>query len=326
MTDAVLQVFLLVLVGVLTAAVGWIQEDSARSFSEFVFRVFMPPLLFRAMATVDLSILSLQPIVAYLGTASLLYLAVYFMAGRFGPALFPRSSSEPGHRAAVALAIVFSNNVMVGIPVVKIFFGPEGLAILLSVISVHALVLLGMGTVGFELARRPAGGPAGQGAHASVFRWAVLGPVLKKSVLSPVVVPIFLGLAWNALALPMPLLLDSVLAVLGQAGVPACLVLLGATLYLDRNRIEPKSVGPIVLGKLVVFPVLVYGVAQHLLGLSPLQVAILTTMACLPTGANTYLLSQGYGMGVSLTATGVAATTALSAFTLPYVLSLFASP
>lgn len=314
MTDAVLQVFLLVLVGVLTAAVGWIQEDSARTFSEFVFRVFMPPLLFRAMATVDLSILSIAPVLAYLGTASLLYLAVYMLMGRWGS----RSATHAGDRAAVALSIVFSNNVMVGIPVVKIFFGPEGLAILLSVVSIHALVLLGLGTTGFELAR---------GLETSrAFRWSVLGPVLQKAVFSPVVVPIFLGLGWNVLGLPMPLLMDSVLAVLGQAGVPACLVLLGATLYLDRHRIEPKAVGPIVLGKLVVFPVLVYLVAQHLLALTPLQVAILTTMACLPTGANTYLLAQRYGMGVSLTATGVAATTALTAFTLPYVLSLFSAP
>jgi predicted permease len=125
-------------------------------------------------------------------------------------------------------------------------------------------------------------------------------------------------------AIPMPILIDSTLAALGQVGVPCCLVLLGASVFHARNRFQARGVGLIILFKLALMPAVVFLLAQFVFELEPLAVAVLTTMGALPTGANPYLLTQRYNQGVSMAATAVAATTALSVISLPYVLSQFA--
>jgi predicted permease len=101
-------------------------------------------------------------------------------------------------------------------------------------------------------------------------------------------------------------------------------MLLGASIFHSRNQIEPKAVAPAVFFKLVIHPSVVFGIASFIFQLPPLTTAVLTTMAALPAGANTYLLAQRYNQGVTLSATAVVATTAVSAFSIPYVLSLFA--
>ncbi|MFM1928434.1 MAG: hypothetical protein RIR28_1017, partial [Pseudomonadota bacterium] len=149
MTDALLQVFLIVSVGILVAWLGWIDEASTNLFSSLVLRVFMPALLFRSMASVSFESLSVTPILSYLSAGLLMYALAFVVARYWGPRA-DRQESVVGLSAATAICAIFSNNVMVGIPIIKLFYGPEGLVVLLTVLSMHALVLLGFGTLVFE--------------------------------------------------------------------------------------------------------------------------------------------------------------------------------
>lgn len=343
MTDALLQVFLIVAVGILVARMGWIDEASTNLFSSLVLKVFLPALLFRAMATVDFEALSILPIISYLSATVLVFALVYLLATRtalariyrtdnrsdnrgdpspsvrdgLGPSATPdeRRGISSGVGVSLALASTFSNNVMVGIPVVKLFFGPDGLVVLLTVLTMHSLVILGLSVVGFEMSSK---------GRSRRSRLMTAKQLVQMAVLHPVVIPIMLGLLVGSLGLELPLLLDSTLLSMGQVAIPCCLMLLGASIYHSRNQIEPRAVAPAILFKLVLHPLLVFLVAAWILDLPPLTVGVLTTMAALPAGANTYLLAQRYNQGVTLSATAVVATTAVSAFSIPYVLSLFA--
>jgi Predicted permeases len=93
MTDALLQVFLLVGVGLLVARLGWIDEVSTQSFSNLVLKVFLPALLFRTMATVDFNALSLLPIFNYLSLTMLTY-ALAFSGRNARRALCPTPANE----------------------------------------------------------------------------------------------------------------------------------------------------------------------------------------------------------------------------------------
>jgi malonate transporter len=323
MTDALLQVFLIIGIGVLVAWLGWIDEQATQVFSGLITRVFLPALLFRAMASVDFNTLGVGPILGYLTASVLVFVLVYGLAYRyahwFGAAAAGGSThgDTPGGLAAsAAISATFSNNVMIGIPLVKLFYGPEGLVVLLTVLTMHSLIMLGAGIVGFEMAVR------GRSRRSKLM---TLKHLVQTAVLHPVVIPIYLGLLVSLLGWELPILIDSTLASMGNVAVPACLVLLGASVFQSRHQVRPKGVAPVLVFKLVLHPVLVYLAAQFVFGLPPLTVAVLTTMASLPTGSNPYLLSQRYNQGVSLSATAVVATTAMTAISLPYVLSLFTS-
>jgi malonate transporter len=323
MTDALLQVFLIIGIGVLVAWLGWIDEQATQVFSGLITRVFLPALLFRAMASVDFNTLGVGPILGYLTASVLVFVLVYGLAYRYAhwfgaaPAGGSTHGDTPGGLAAsAAISATFSNNVMIGIPLVKLFYGPEGLVVLLTVLTMHSLIMLGAGIVGFEMAVR------GRSRRSKLM---TLKHLVQTAVLHPVVIPIYLGLLVSLLGWELPILIDSTLASMGNVAVPACLVLLGASVFQSRHQVRPKGVAPVLVFKLVLHPVLVYLAAQFVFGLPPLTVAVLTTMASLPTGSNPYLLSQRYNQGVSLSATAVVATTAMTAISLPYVLSLFTS-
>ena len=69
-------------------------------------------------------------------------------------------------------------------------------------------------------------------------------------------------------------------------------------------------------------PVLVFAICR-VMGLSPLETAVATTIAALPTGANAYLLSSRYGTGSAESGAAVLVSSVLSVVTLAVVMGWF---
>jgi malonate transporter len=96
-------------------------------------------------------------------------------------------------RAAVlALASIFSNNVMIGIPLVGLAYGESALVLLFTLISLHSLVLLTSVTVVLELLQ--AHEMAQMGNAPSQQRWHTVWQAVKSAVIHPVPLPIIAGL------------------------------------------------------------------------------------------------------------------------------------
>ena len=126
-----------------------------------------------------------------------------------------------------AITASFGNAVQVGIPLAAALYGEAGLALHITLVSLHALILLTVLTALVELdlaraeRRSAAGGPR-------LLR--TLATTVRNTVIHPVILPVLAGLAWNASGLAIPGFADEILATLGQAVVPLCLVLIGVSL------------------------------------------------------------------------------------------------
>ena len=149
--SSLVPVVLLIGAGFLAGRRGWIGGGAVRDLSNLIFLLLAPALLFRAMSTVHVEQLSLKPVAAYFLAAGLIFAATLVVRG------FNRTA------AVLALANTFSNTVMIGIPLIGLAFGPEGMVVVLTLISLHSLVLLTSATLVLELAvareqarRRPA--------------------------------------------------------------------------------------------------------------------------------------------------------------------------
>ena len=187
-----------------------------------------------------------------------------------------------------AISATFGNTLQIGIPVVAGVFGETGLGLLLTLISVHALVLLLVCTtlVELDLAReqaQPGGGLA-----------PVLWGTLRNALIHPVVLPVLAGLLWNGLGLPLPGPLDEVLQLLGSAMVPLCLTLIGMSLAYLGWPAETGGALAVSALKLLLQPLLVWAVAAGVFGLSGLTLSVLVVAAALPTGSNAMMFSQRY--------------------------------
>jgi malonate transporter and related proteins len=261
-----------------SAGVG--NDTVAQVLGQTTMLVFIPALLFKTMAAQDLAALPLRLLVAYFVPA-LLFTAVAYVLYRRRP------NTTPAAAATRTVAAVYGNAVQLGIPVASALFGPQGLALHISLVSAHGVLLLTTLTVLAESGPHAAGGKVKD-------RWATLRNTVRKSVIHPVVLPVLLGLAYNLTGLGLHPVADQLLQSLGAAVVPVSLLLIGVSLatYGVRGRLQ-GAVG-VASVKLLVLPALVLAVAHLGFGLRGLPLAVLVMMAALPTGTNALVFAQRY--------------------------------
>ncbi len=302
---ALAPVFVLIGLGWLSARMAWLKLASIADLSKVVFYLFMPALLFRTMANAHLEQLDLAPIAAYFSATLMVFAAVLWWRGA-------RVAS-----ATWALGAVFSNTVMIGIPLVSLAFGPNGLVTLLTVVAVHAMVLLTVGTIAAELSLQA----ANPSQNTSLLR-AVL-KAARQAVVHPVPIPIFCGLLFAQTGWVLPEVVDQPMRLLASAFGPVALIMLGATTFYQGGKSQMVQVIPMLAIKLLLLPLAV-GLSAWAYGLAPMALAVLVMCAALPAGANVFIFSQRYGQSQDLVATGVTLGTAVCMLTLPMVMGSLA--
>lgn len=303
--SALVPVILFICLGFFSARWGWIRATAVKDLSNLVFMVLTPALLFRTMSTVKVQQLHFEPV------------AVYFLAAGliFALALLRHGFTTLG--AVRGLAYTFSNTIMIGVPLVGLAFGEQGLVTLFTLISVHSLILLTSATVVFELASAHQNARAGDHARPHLL-WTVAQAV-RSGILHPVPLPILVGLAFAQTGLVLPEVVDKPLQLLGQALGPLALLLVGVTLAFGRVGAFFWPALRIALIKNTVHP-LVLAACGWALGLSGLPLAVMVVAASLPVGANVFLFTQRYDVAQDEVTASIAVSTALALLTVPVVL------
>jgi malonate transporter and related proteins len=287
-----LTIFVVVAIGWVVGKLKWLNQpgssaDPARTLANAAYYIFVPALLFRTTARIDFNTMPWGTLVAVFVPLVIMLVAVYAVQRRAN-----RSGTLPVAAPSVrAIASVFGNTVQVGIPIAAALFGETGLAIHLAIVSVHALVLLTLCTalVELDLAREQR-----RLGHADTHLLSTLLTTARNTVIHPVVLPVLIGLGWNVLGMPIPLVADEILQTLGQAVVPLCLVLIGMSLaYYGVQGAARAAVWLSVL-KLLVVPALVLAVAYWGFGLTGLPLTVIVMMSALPVGSNALIFAQRY--------------------------------
>lgn len=299
-------VVLLVILGYVAGRLRWIRAESSKDLSNLVFLVLTPALMFRTMGKVDVKELEALPLLTYFAAVLLLFALMLFWQG------FNRRA------AVLALATTFSNTVMIGIALVSLAYGEAGLVILLSLISLHALVLLTAGTVVLELAVARETNADGQGARAMLR--TVLGAV-RNAVIHPVPLPIIAGLLYAQTGWAIPEVVDKPLQWLGNAFGPLALLLVGVTLAGTTVGPHLRGALGLTLVKNLLMPVLVAGLGL-LMGLSSLALVVMVVTAALPMGANVFLFSQRYAVAEELVTASIIVSNATALLTVPLAMAL----
>lgn len=293
MTTAIASKLLAILA---TVALGWLagrlnwlsaagvdRVAAARVLSDAAFMVFVPALLFRTTARLDLSSLPGPLLAGFFVPVVALLLAVQAWAAR-------RHPSAPAAPATRAVTATFANSVQLGIPMAAALFGEAGLALHIALVSLHALVLLSVATALAELAlAREHARTGGAGGLART-----LAQTARQTLIHPVVLPILAGLAWNLTGLGLHPVADEVLALLASAVVPLCLVLIGLSLAAFGLKAHWRGALGLVLLKLLVAPALVLLAGRFVFGLDGLPLAVIVMLAALPVGSNALVFAQRY--------------------------------
>ena len=300
--SALIPVVLLVALGYAAGRLRWIRAEASKDLSNLVFVVLTPALMFRTMSGVHVQQLDFRPLAAYFAAALVLFVLTFLVQG------FNRRA------AVLALAASFSNTVMIGIALIGLAYGQAGLVVLLTLVSLHALVLLTAGTVLLELA---VAREAAAARPQAMWR-TVLGAV-RNAVIHPVPLPILAGLLYAQTGWVIPEVVDRPLQWLGQAFGPLALLLVGVTLAGTAVGPHLRGALGVTLAKNLLMPALVAGLGL-LWGLSGLPLLVMVVTAALPIGANVFLFSQRYAVAEELVTACVIVSNAVALLSLPLVM------
>lgn len=298
--------FTLVLIGYALTRWGNWPKPVADALTRFVFSVAIPALLFQLMS--DFS--RLPPVDARLLIA---FFGACFVVFGLGRLIAHRIFRLDGVAQSVfALGGIFSNNVLLGVPLAKITLGEASIPVVSLVLVFNALTLWTLVTVSVEWARRRA------------LSWSGYFMAAKAVLTNPVVAAILTGTVWGLAALPMPGVAAQTLALVSQAAVPLSLIALGMGLAEYRIREGWRESAAMCVLKLAVQPAIAFALARWL-ALPALETQAIVLLASLPVGANVYLMSRQFGTLGGPVAASLVISTALGAATTPLTLALTAA-
>lgn len=295
--------FILVFVGYGVMRLAHWPKSMSEALSKFVFTLALPALLFQLLS--DFS--KLPPVDARLLIAFFGGCFLVFALGRLVAWKVFRLDGTA--QSVFALGGIFSNNVMLGLPIAKMLLGDAALPSVALVIVFNALILWTLVTISVEWSRH--GNLSVQG-----FRKTLI------SVLTnPVVAAILLGAAWGLTGWKLPQLVGTTLGMVSTAAAPMALIALGMGLAEFGVSADWRQPISIALLKLVAHPLAVWAIAM-MLKLPALETRVVVLMASIATGANVYLMARHFQSMESTTASSLILSTMLAACTSPLLMVL----
>ena len=138
---------------------------------------------------------------------------------------------------------------------------------------------------------------------------------MKQIVLNPMVLSTLMGLAWAITGWPIPAPIAAYLNIFAAALTPCALFAIGLGLSVEGIRSKLTASIPSAVVKLVIMPLIVYGLCVAS-GLDPLYTIAAVVCAAVPTAKTVYILAGEYKVEEQLVTATVSITTLLSVVTL----------
>lgn len=295
--NALVPVFGLILLGWGLTFRRILSLESGRALGLITFKVFMPVLLFSGLARADLAnALSPLLLLVYYLPAFLVFIGVNAVAHR-----------RLGRPSCRGLAASYSNNVLVGIPLLTVMLGAESLVYLFAILAFHSLLLFALQSFYNAFCAEEKG---------ESVNWKGLFA----SLANPLIIGLLLGALLNLSGLPLPAPIWRLVDMLAAAALPAALLMLGISLAGYRLHLGLDML-LLTATKLVVFPLLVLAAGLLIPGLSAEARTVLVLMAACPTGVNVLAFSMGQS-DTRIISSVIFLSTVAAAFTLPLWLYL----
>ena len=296
----ILPVFLLIGFGYGAARMGWFGAGMVDGVMKFAQNFAVPCLLFKSIAGLDLS------------TAFDPGLLVAFYAGAFVSFAIGMATSQLAfHRSieesiAIGFCCLFSNSLLLGLPISERAYGSAALAGNYAIISMHAPLLYGFGITLMELVKS-----RGQGKSAGALTAQVLRAIFSQSL----VIGIVAGLTMNLSGLTQPAAFAAAIDMMARSGIPVALFGLGGVLRRYSLQDDLGLVALVCAASLLIHPMVTYLLARFGMHLDVAGLRSATVTSAMPPGVNAYLFAHMYGRGQKVAAASVLAATALSILT-----------
>ncbi|MGI6438103.1 MAG: AEC family transporter [Sphaerochaeta sp.] len=287
------QLFLLLAVGALIRKIHLIGEGAKATLTDLVLYVTLPcSIVLSFMMELDHSLFSRLLIVLILSTGVQLF--SFFLSK-----LHYRNVEE-SKRNVLRYGLLVSNSGFMGLPIAGLLFGPLGYVYASIYLIPHRIMMWSAGLALF--------GDRDQS----------LGERIKKVVLHPCMVAVYVGFFLMFTSITLPSFITQTLASLGNSTTALSMLLIGSLFaepgqnpfYTDRKLVHFTFL------RLLVIPLVSFLVCR-MIGLDSIITGVVVILAAMPGGSTTVILASKYGSDTAYASKLVVFSTMLSLLSIP---------
>lgn len=297
LVEVILPVFMVVGFGYVAVWRGLVTDITIDALMGFAQKIAIPFLLFRAISTLDLGDGFQPALLVSFYTGAILCFAAGVLGSRF---LFQRDWEDS---IAIGFACLFSNSVLLGLPISERAFGPDNLSANYAIIAFHAPFCYGVGITAMEIIKA-------KGAGVRVLVTKVASAMFKNAL----ILGILAGVAVNISNVSLPLPVTDAIDLIVRTALPTALFGLGGVLYRYRPEGDFRIIAMVCGISLILHPIIVYSLGS-VAGLSKPAFRSMVLTSAMAPGINAYLFADMYGRARRVAASSVLLSTAVCVFT-----------
>lgn len=306
--NATLPIFLIMVLGWFLMRIGLFTKEFNKVADKYVFKVALPVLLFKDIATADIrSDFNLTFVLFCMITTTIMFLAIWglsyiFIKDKTQVGAFAQASARG---SAAVLGIAFINNI----------YGNSGMAPLMIVSAVPLYNILSVIILTFSA-------DMGKEAQKNKLNDNVSnskGSNIKKAcinvVKNPIIIGIFLGLPFSIFGISIPPIPLKAVTSIAQTATPIALLVVGAGFEGAKAIKKIKLTAVATFIKLVLLPLIFFPFAIAF-GFRGSELVAILVMLGSPTTVTCYIMAKNMGNDEVLSSSIVVMATLLSSVTL----------
>ena len=293
--NATLPIFLIMVLGWFLMRIGLFNKEFNKVADKYVFKVALPVLLFKDIATADIrSDFNVTFVLFCMVTTNIMFLAIWglsyiFIKDKTQVGAFAQASARG---SAAVLGIAFINNI----------YGNSGMAPLMIVSAVPLYNILSVIILTFSSSAKD--------SKNSNIKKACINVVK-----NPIIIGIFLGLPFSIFGINIPAIPLKAVTSIAQTATPIALLVVGAGFEGAKaiKKIKLTSIATFI--KLVLLPLIFFPFAIAF-GFCGSELVAILVMLGSPTTVTCYIMAKNMGNDEVLSSSIVVMATLLSSVTL----------
>ena len=293
----IVSIIIMIGLGYFLKRIDFLSDKDIDPFNKIVMYVLMPCMIFHAIYSADLSLLS------KLGILPFIILASSFITGIVSFIILKAMKLDDRTLWSVLVTVMIANTAFMGYPVTLGILGSDGFlrAIFCDMATLCTFLILS-----FLLILKFGG---------------TVKTAVSKIAFFPPLWAVVLGLGFNFLNIPIGPVIDNTVNYLGQGAIPLIMIALGLSIDFSALSRSKSMIAFTSVMKLFLFPALAF-VFAFSLGLTGLEFNVSVIEAAMPSGMMSLLLAITYGLDFELTSDCILINTVISLITLPLIIML----
>ena len=293
----ILSIIIMIGLGYFLKRIDFLSEKDIDPSNKIVMYILLPCMIFHALYSADLTLLS------KLGILPFVILASSFVTGIVSYFILRQMNLDDVTLWSVLVTVMIANTGFMGYPVTLGIFGQDGFLRAIFCDIATSFIFLALS---FVLILKFGG---------------TVKTAVRKIAFFPPLWAVILGLLFNLINIPIGPVIDNTVNYLGQGAIPLIMIALGLSIDFSAIKRSKSMIVFTSIMKLAFFPLIAIFVASQI-GLVDLQFKISVVEAAMPSGMMSLLLAITYKLDYELTSDCILINTVISLITLPVIIMI----